>query len=171
LTVATSADVGPDDLWYFPAGIPHSIQGLSDDGCEFLLAFPDGEFSEDSTFADLFAHTNKETLVKTFAVDAKVFDQIAKEELFIFQAEPPPPLNQDAVPDQQGQVVQNMVFKLMDQPPTMSTGGSVGIADTRNFPISTCPPPMWKWRPDTCVKSTGIQMPVSGNITFRAKPE
>jgi oxalate decarboxylase len=27
-------DVGEGDLWYFPAGIPHSIQGL-DDGCEF----------------------------------------------------------------------------------------------------------------------------------------
>ena len=30
------ADVGPGDLWYFPAGIPHSIQGLPDEGCEFL---------------------------------------------------------------------------------------------------------------------------------------
>jgi oxalate decarboxylase len=40
------------------------------------------------------------------------------------------------VADPQGQVVQNMVFKLMDQPPTTSTGGNVRIADTRNFPIS-----------------------------------
>ena len=24
------ADVGPGDLWYFPAGIPHSIQGLEE---------------------------------------------------------------------------------------------------------------------------------------------
>src|SRR5437660_3830660 len=31
-------DVGVGDLWYFPAGIPHSIQGLQE-GCEFLLAF------------------------------------------------------------------------------------------------------------------------------------
>ena len=29
------ADVGPGDLWYFPPGIPHSIQGL--EHCEFLL--------------------------------------------------------------------------------------------------------------------------------------
>ena len=36
------ADVGPGDLWYFPSGIPHSIQGLSPDGCEFLLAFSSG---------------------------------------------------------------------------------------------------------------------------------
>src|SRR3954464_10258191 len=44
-------DVGPGDLWYFPSGIPHSIQGLSPDGCEFLLAFSSGSFSEDSTFS------------------------------------------------------------------------------------------------------------------------
>jgi oxalate decarboxylase len=38
-------DVGAGDLWNFPAGIPHSIQGL-DDGCEFLLVFDSGSFSE-----------------------------------------------------------------------------------------------------------------------------
>jgi oxalate decarboxylase len=43
-------DVGEGDLWYFAAGIPHSIQGLEDDGCEFLLVFDDGNFSEEETF-------------------------------------------------------------------------------------------------------------------------
>jgi oxalate decarboxylase len=132
-------DVDAGDLWYFPAGIPHSIQGLPGEGCEFLLAFPDGEFSEDSTFAiaDLIAHTDKEALAKNFSVETTTFDHIPKEELFIFQAEPPPPLEQDALADPQGQVSQSMVFKMMDQPPTTSPGGSVRIADTRNFPIST----------------------------------
>src|SRR5262245_47695445 len=36
-------DVGVGDLWYFPAGIPHSIQGLNPDGAEFLLVFDEGE--------------------------------------------------------------------------------------------------------------------------------
>ena len=43
-------DVGVGDLWYFPSGIPHSIQGLGPDGAEFLLVFDDGEFDEDNTF-------------------------------------------------------------------------------------------------------------------------
>src|ERR1700686_2686723 len=43
-------DVGKGDLWYFPAGFPHSIQGLGPDGCEFLLVFDEGAFSEDNTF-------------------------------------------------------------------------------------------------------------------------
>jgi oxalate decarboxylase len=44
------ADVSAGDLWNFPSGILHSIQGLGPDGCEFLLVFDDGAFSEFSTF-------------------------------------------------------------------------------------------------------------------------
>lgn len=43
------ADVTQGDLWYFPTGIPHSIQGLNPDGAEFLLVFDDGNFSEYET--------------------------------------------------------------------------------------------------------------------------
>jgi oxalate decarboxylase len=35
-------DISKGDLWYFPAGFPHSIQGLGPDGCEFLLVFNEG---------------------------------------------------------------------------------------------------------------------------------
>ena len=43
-------DVGEGDLWNFPAVIPHSIQGL-ENGCEFLLVFDNGSFSEAATRA------------------------------------------------------------------------------------------------------------------------
>ena len=36
------ADVKEGDLWFFPAGLPHSLQGLEPDGAEFVLAFDDG---------------------------------------------------------------------------------------------------------------------------------
>jgi oxalate decarboxylase len=42
-------DVGKGGLWYFPAGFPHSIQGLGPDGSEFMLIFNQGDFSEDAT--------------------------------------------------------------------------------------------------------------------------
>jgi oxalate decarboxylase len=35
-------DVKAGDLWYFPAGRPHSLQGLGPDGAEFVLAFDNG---------------------------------------------------------------------------------------------------------------------------------
>jgi oxalate decarboxylase len=64
-------DVGKNDLWYFPAGYPHSIQGLEPDGCEFLLVFDEGLFSEDNTFllSEWIAHTPKEVLSKNFHLD------------------------------------------------------------------------------------------------------
>jgi oxalate decarboxylase len=133
------SDVGAGDLWYFPSGIPHSIQGLPDEGCEFLLAFPDGEFSEDSTFAitDLFAHNDPGVLAKTLGVERETLDHLPKEERFIFQAEPPPALPSDEVQDPLGAVPLDMVFRLTQQPPTQSAGGNVRIADMRNFPISS----------------------------------
>ncbi|HUI96697.1 MAG TPA: cupin domain-containing protein [Xanthobacteraceae bacterium] len=131
------ADVGPGDLWYFPEGIPHSIQGLGPDGCEFLLAFTSGSFSEDSTFAitDTFAHMPTEVLAKNFGVPRSEFGRIPKAERFIFQAEAPPPLEDDVVPDPQGHV-QSMMFRLGDLPPITSPGGRVRIADTSNFKIA-----------------------------------
>ena len=41
-------DVGVGDLWLFPSGTPHSMRGL-EEGCEFLLVFDDGSFSENET--------------------------------------------------------------------------------------------------------------------------
>src|SRR6202022_4792884 len=35
------ADVKEGDIWYFPAGYPHSLQGLAPDGCEFVICFDD----------------------------------------------------------------------------------------------------------------------------------
>src|SRR6202030_2171890 len=40
------ADVKEGDLWYFPAGLPHSLQGLGPDGCEFVICFDEGKASE-----------------------------------------------------------------------------------------------------------------------------
>jgi oxalate decarboxylase len=133
------ADVGEGDLWYFPPSIPHSIQGLSPDGCEFLLAFPNGMFSEDSTFAitDLFAHMPKEALAKNFTMPMSAFDHIPKEERFIFPVPLPPSLEADAVPDPNGTVPLDMAFKLMQQKADSSAAGSVRIVDTRNFKIAS----------------------------------
>jgi oxalate decarboxylase len=64
------ADVNEGDLWYFPAGQPHSLQGLGPDGCEFVICFDDGDASEFNTLlvTDWFAHTPPEVLEKRFGV-------------------------------------------------------------------------------------------------------
>src|SRR5438045_5857383 len=85
------ADVKKDDLWYFPSGIPHSIQGLDPDGAEFMLVFDDGNFSEAETvlLSDSMAHLPPDVLAKNFAVNREAFKNVPKEELFIFKADVP----------------------------------------------------------------------------------
>ena len=73
-------DVGEGDLWIFPAGHPHSIQGLGPDGTEFLLVFNQGMFSEDGTMllSEWIAHTPPEVLAKNTGLDKSVFDSNAR---------------------------------------------------------------------------------------------
>jgi oxalate decarboxylase len=131
------ADMGAGDLWYFPPGIPHSIQGL-EKGCEFLLVFDDGNFSDLSTLSisDWFAHTPKEVLSANFGVPVSAFDHIPSNQLYIFQDSVPGPLDTQKVPSPYGTVPQSFKYQLLAQPPLKTPGGSVRIADSSNFPIS-----------------------------------
>ena len=130
-------DVAEGDLWFFPAGLPHSIQGLEGDGVEFLLVFNDGSFSENSTFliSDWLAHTPREVLAKNFGWPADAFNSIPKEELYIFQAALPPPLAQDRIAGA-GPVPQTFSHRMTQQEPKRFPGGTVRIADSSNFPAS-----------------------------------
>ncbi|KAH9925472.1 oxalate decarboxylase [Amylocystis lapponica] len=132
--------VGPGDLWYFPPGIPHSLQGTNqtEGGCEFLLIFDNGDFSEDSTFllTDWLSHVPKEVLAKNFQTSMSAFDHIPGEELYIFPGAPPAP-NAPAPEDPQGQVPQTMTYLLSQMPATPLGGGTIKIVDSTNFPIST----------------------------------
>jgi len=131
-------DVSEGDLWFFPAGIPHSIQGLKE-GCEFLLVFNNGNFSENETFliSGWFAHTPKEILAKNFGVAVSNFASLPTQERYIFQSQVPGELSADRVSDPNGTVPQSFVYRLMEQEPIRSRGGSVRIVDSTNFPIST----------------------------------
>lgn len=129
------ADVGPGDLWYFPPGVPHSIQGL-EEGCEFLLVFDNGAFSDLDTFtiSDWFAHTPKEVLSANFGVPVSAFKDIPSKEKYIYQAGVPGPLQSVAIADPFG--TRNFTHSLLKQTPITSPGGSVRIADSTNFPVS-----------------------------------
>jgi oxalate decarboxylase len=130
-------DVGEGDLWYFPAGIPHSIQGLKPDGCEFLLVFDEGNFSEEATFllSDWMAHTPKEILAKNFGVPESAFDRIPEKDLWIFQAPVPGPLAADRVIGA-GPVPNTFSHRMMAQEPIRMKGGTVRITDSSLFKAS-----------------------------------
>nr|WP_319633386.1 oxalate decarboxylase family bicupin [Paenibacillus psychroresistens] len=131
------ADLGPGDLWYFPAGLPHSIQGLAE-GCEFLLVFDDGSFSDLNTLSisDWFAHTPKEVLSANFGVSELAFNSISSDQVYIFQDAVPGSLESQRVQSPYGTIPLSFKHQLLAQTPLKTPGGSVRIVDSSNFPIS-----------------------------------
>ena len=77
-------DVCAGDVWFFPSGVPHSIQAF-DEGCEFLLVFDDGAFSEDETFllSEMMLRTPVSVLSKNFKADPSAFKNIPQDELYV----------------------------------------------------------------------------------------
>jgi oxalate decarboxylase len=131
------ADCAEGDLWNFPGGIPHSIQGLAGEGCEFLLVFDDGAFNEDETFlvTDFLAHIPKSILAKNFNVSASAFANIPKSELYIFRANIPGALAQDRVVGA-GPTPVTYTHRMAAQEPIRTGSGTVRITDSTNFPAA-----------------------------------
>src|SRR5262245_38225166 len=134
------ADVKESDLWYFPPGIPHSIQGLNPDGAEFLLVFDDGNFSEYATvlLSEWMAHTPKACLAQHFGVPQPALANLPMQ-LFAFQSAVPAPLgaHQNAAAGSRGISSQHFAFRTLQSPLTTRTkGGEVRIIDSRIFKAS-----------------------------------
>ena len=134
-------DVAAGDLWLFPGGVPHSIQGLGPDGARFLLVFNQGDFDEFDTFllSDWFKHTPKEVLAKNFGVPESIFANLPQERLYIFQSQPPRPLaeEQQQAAAGTGAIDERFVFRSGRMQPSKTTaGGSVKIIDQKNFPAT-----------------------------------
>jgi len=133
-------DVESGDLWFFPSGLPHSLQGLGPDGAEFVLAFDDGEQSESNTLllTDWFAHTPPDVLAKNFGVAQEVFKDIPLHNLWIFPGEEPGDLEADqAAAGVEWGVDGPVIFRLSrSQPRYQNSGGSIRIADSKNYPAA-----------------------------------
>ena len=136
------ADVKEGDLWYFPAGLPHWLQGLEPDGCEFVLAFDNGESSEFNTLlvTDWIAHTPPDVLAKNFGVPVEAFKNIPLHNRWIYQSNipaPPLPTVETQMAAAAGNPPNPFVFSLGGMAPNRETkSGAVRIADSRNFHVS-----------------------------------
>lgn len=133
-------DLGPGDLWYFPAGYPHSIQGLAGDGCEFLLVFNEGAFSEDDTFllSEFLAHTSPEIVQKNTGWTRDTWNKLPPTELYIFEAPLPDSLESDRkFLGSNLETSKRYTFRMGAMPATKATpGGEVRIVDSKNFPVA-----------------------------------
>ncbi|KAJ7778142.1 putative oxalate decarboxylase/oxidase [Mycena metata] len=131
-------DVTEGDIWYIPAGNPHSLQAKNTTGgAEFLLVFDSGSFSEDDTFllTDWLAHVPKGVLAQNFGQPLAAFDHVPEKQLYIFPSSPPP---EDVESDM---VVPNntpypYTFALSKVPGVKKPGGSVKVVDSRTFQVA-----------------------------------
>jgi oxalate decarboxylase len=136
------ADVREGDIWYFPAGYPHALQGLEPDGCEFVICFDHGAASEFNTLlvTDWFAHTPPPILAKNFGVPAETFANIPLHNLWIFQGKVPGDLSdvRKSIAASLGTTPEPFTFSLASSPYVNETkGGTLQLADSTNFKVST----------------------------------
>ncbi len=131
-------DFGPGDVWYFPRGHGHSIQGIGNEECHFILVFDSGYFSEFATFSvsDWIAQTPPGVLSKNFGLPVSAFSAFPKKEVYISQGPVPPPLPLDPEPGTDNPPPLTHRFRLGSKVPLVTSGGSFNLVDQKQFPIS-----------------------------------
>ena len=131
-------DFAAGDVWYFPRGHGHSIQGLGPGACQFILVFDNGYFSEFGTFSitDWLAHTPPEVLAKNLGVPAATFASFPKREVYLVKGPVPSPLPADPAAGSLNAGPLTHRFQLLAQRPETYAGGTMRIVSERQFPIS-----------------------------------
>lgn len=136
-------DVCAGDVWFFPSGVPHSIQAF-DEGCEFLLVFDDGAFSEDETFllSEMMLRTPVSVLSKNFKADPSAFNNIPQGQKYIFNGRPQPKQidetqNLTSSGGSLDGTSSSYTYHWSEQAPFETPGGSVKILDPTTFPIAS----------------------------------
>jgi oxalate decarboxylase len=132
-------DFGPGDVWYFPRGHGHSIQGLGPGACHFVLVFDNGYFSEFGTFSvsDWLGHSPSDLLAKNLGLDKSVFDKFPKEEVYFARGAVPP--KEPAAPLQGGlhSPPNSHKYRMLAQEPhSIHRGGREWRVGADRFPIS-----------------------------------
>lgn len=133
-------DLSAGDVWYFPSGLPHSLQAL-DEGAEFMLVFDQGNFDDGGTslLSEMFLRNPKEVLSKNFRAPLSDFDELPKDQLYIFNGTPPPKdVGEQNVTGPAGVAAgsESYTYHFSKQEAYEVPGGSIKIIDPENFPIA-----------------------------------
>ncbi|KAF2720937.1 Bicupin, oxalate decarboxylase/oxidase [Polychaeton citri CBS 116435] len=126
------------DIWYFPKGEAHTVQGLAEQN-EYLLAFDDGDFDASGTtfmVDDWITHTPKDILARNFGVDASVFKNVPSPNPYITNAT----VSTEGIDSPNGKLEGNSsyVYHASQFAPTEvpGGGGTIHTVDSRNFPVA-----------------------------------
>ncbi|KAF6813003.1 oxalate decarboxylase [Colletotrichum sojae] len=127
------------DIWYFPKGAPHTIQGLDDEN-EYLLAFDEADFDKIGTtfnIVDWLAHTPRDILATNFGVDPAVFEKLPATNPYILNGTV---ASQNVTSGSQEYLSGNssFVYRTLQHPAEVvpGNGGEFRKIDSTNFPAS-----------------------------------
>ncbi|KAG5986746.1 hypothetical protein E4U43_005370 [Claviceps pusilla] len=134
-------DVCEGDVWFFPSGVPHSIQAF-DKGVEFLLVFDSGDFDENGTFliTEMFARIPREVLSKNLRAPVDALRNLPEKDLYIFKGTPQPKdikKQNTTAPGGYLSGSKSYTYHWSRQKPHLTPGGSVKILDPTTFPIAS----------------------------------
>ena len=129
------ADCHQGEGWIFPKNVGHSIQAI-EEGCEFILLFDKGTYSEDHTFSisELFSHLPLDVLSANFGCSEETFRNLPNAEVYITDGGTPDPINLKKLYAPNGFVPNTYKHELIHVAPIKSSGGSIRILDHHNFP-------------------------------------
>ncbi|KAH8884404.1 Bicupin, oxalate decarboxylase/oxidase [Thozetella sp. PMI_491] len=126
------------DIWYFPKGVAHTVQGLEDEN-EYLLVFDEADFDKIGTtfnVDDWLAHTPKSILAKNFGVNESVFSTLPSPNPYIQNAT----ISTKNVTGPAGALTGNasFVYRTLQHTPEKvpGSGGEFHKIDSTNFPAS-----------------------------------
>jgi oxalate decarboxylase len=132
-------DFEPGDVWYFPRGHGHAVQGLGPGESHFILVFDNGAFSEYGTFSitDWLGLTSSDVLARTLGLPKEALARLPKEELYIVQGRVPPEKSEPDRRRSSKAPPHTHRYQLMAQKPNATLpGGEERIVSAKEFPIS-----------------------------------
>ncbi len=131
---------GPGDVWYFPRGYGHSIQGIGPGECHFILIFDNGDFSEDHTFSisDFLAQMPPEVVEQDLGFSASDVAALPKREVYFARGPVPDDASSLSTPRPAAQLTSAHRYPLLAQEPRrVPGGGTQRVVTVEEFPIST----------------------------------
>ena len=134
------------DIWYFPQGVPHAIQGLDPNGSEFVLVFDQANFDAVGTtfhVDDWITHAPKSVLAKNFGVNSSVFENVTSPNPYILNGTDQNAFNISST--KYAEAVSSTsnsshVYRTLQNPPLEIGGGTAGGSfykvDSTVFPMA-----------------------------------
>lgn len=153
---------------------PGAFRAMHSDGCEFLLVFDDGAFSENETFliTDWFAHTPRDVLARNFGVPERAFDAIPldfEHSRYLFPGQVPPAIELDRVQGPAGASPISYSHRSSRGRRSRPPAAACGSWTPRPSPSRRrSPRRSWRSTRAACGSCTGTRTAASGSITSGA---